>query len=54
MAAEAIDMPTRTEMLDIYARLHGLMREVHSLRREVRALNAGGASSADHAAPDAP
>jgi len=54
MAAEAIDMPTRTEMLDVYARLHGLMREVHSLRREVRALKAGGASSADHAAPDAP
>lgn len=40
MVAEALDMPTRTEMRDVYQRLHGLMREVHALRREVRALKA--------------
>jgi len=39
-AAEALDMPTRTEMTDVYLRLHDMMREVHSLRREVRALKA--------------
>lgn len=38
IASEAMDMPTRTEMLDVYQRLHGLMREVSSLRREVREL----------------
>ncbi len=40
MVAEALDMPTRTEMLDVYQRLHGLMREVHALRAEVRELKA--------------
>lgn len=44
-AAEAVGMPTRTEMLDVYARLHGLMREVHGLRREVKALKAERAAS---------
>ncbi|KQT58474.1 hypothetical protein ASG52_21715 [Methylobacterium sp. Leaf456] len=38
--AQTLDLPTRSEMLDVYARLHGLMREVHGLRREVRALKA--------------
>jgi hypothetical protein len=34
--AKALDMPTRTEMTDVYRRLHELNREVHSLRRELR------------------
>lgn len=37
-AAQAVDMPTRTEMDDVYHRLHDLTREVHFLRRELRAL----------------
>ena len=37
-AAKAVDMPTRTEMNDVYRRLHDLTREVHGLRREIRAL----------------
>jgi hypothetical protein len=37
-AAKAVDLPTRTEMNDVYQRLHDLVREVHGLRREVRAL----------------
>lgn len=59
MAAEAVDMPTRTEMLDVYERLHGLMREVHGLRREIRALKAKAAApqaapqNAPQDAPDA-
>lgn len=40
IASEAADMPTRAEMLDVYQRLHGLMREVHALKGEVRALKA--------------
>ena len=36
--ARIADMPTRTEMTDVYRRLHDLTREVHSLRREIRAL----------------
>jgi Poly(R)-hydroxyalkanoic acid synthase subunit (PHA_synth_III_E) len=36
--AKTVDMPTRTEMTDVYRRLHDLTREVHSLRREIRAL----------------
>jgi len=36
--AKAVDMPTRTEMTDVYRRLHELNREVHALRREIRAL----------------
>jgi hypothetical protein len=36
--AKAVDLPTRTEMIDMYRRLHELTREVHSLRREIRAL----------------
>ena len=35
--AKAVDMPTRTEMTDVYRRLHELNREVHLLRREIRA-----------------
>lgn len=51
MVAEAIDMPTRTEMRDVYKRLHGLMREVHGLRREVRALRAQRTPANGAAAP---
>ncbi len=54
VAAEAMDMPTRTEMLDVYGRLHVLMREVHTLRREVRALRARAAAPAGPDAADAP
>jgi hypothetical protein len=39
-AAQAVDLPTRTEMADVYERLHGLMREVHALKQEVRTLKA--------------
>jgi hypothetical protein len=35
--AEAVDLPTRTELDDVYQRLHDLLREVHALRRELRA-----------------
>ena len=37
-AAKAVDLPTRTELNDVYQRLHDLTREVHGLRREIRAL----------------
>jgi hypothetical protein len=36
--AKMVDMPTRTEMTDVYRRLHDLSREVHTLRKEVREL----------------
>ncbi len=38
--AKAVDLPTRSEMTDLYRRLHDLTREVHALRQEVRALRA--------------
>lgn len=38
--AESVDLPTRTEMNDVYRRLHDLQREVHSLRRDLRAATA--------------
>jgi hypothetical protein len=34
--AKAVNMPTRTEMTDVYRRLHDLTREVHALRQEIR------------------
>jgi len=37
-SAQAMDLPTRTELNDAYRRLHDLTREVDALRREVRAL----------------
>jgi hypothetical protein len=37
-AAKALELPTRSEMDDIYRRLHDLTREVDGLRRELRAL----------------
>jgi hypothetical protein len=36
--AKMVDMPTRTEMTDVYRRLHDLNREVHTLRKELREL----------------
>lgn len=36
--ANAVDLPTRTEMTDVYQRLHDLQRETHALRRELRAM----------------
>ena len=39
-AAKAVDLPTRTEINDVYQRLHDLTREVHGLRRELRVLRA--------------
>jgi hypothetical protein len=51
-AAKGVDLPTRTEMTDVYQRLHDLLREVHGLRREVRALReAPAAPAAKTAAP---
>ena len=40
----AVDLPTGTEMKDVYRRLHDLQREVHALKRELRqqAKGAGG------------
>ena len=36
--ANMAGMPTRTEMTEVYRRLHSLNREIHALRKEVRAL----------------
>jgi hypothetical protein len=36
--AKLVDMPTRTEMTDVYRRLHDLTREVHAQRKEIREL----------------
>jgi Poly(R)-hydroxyalkanoic acid synthase subunit (PHA_synth_III_E) len=38
--AKAIDLPTRSEMTDLYRRLHDLRREVHALRQEIRTSRA--------------
>jgi hypothetical protein len=43
-AAKAVDLPTRTEINDVYLRLHDLTREVHALRRELRELRKGAAA----------
>ncbi len=40
--ARTVDMPTRTEMTDVYQRLHDLQREMHALRRELRAMKQAG------------
>ena len=40
--ARAVDLPTRTELDDVYRRLHDLTREVHGLRRELRGLRQTG------------
>lgn len=37
-AAQAVDLPTRTEIEDVYRRLHDLRQEVHALRGELRTL----------------
>ena len=36
--ARLFDTPTRTELTDIYRRMHDMQREIHSLRREVGRL----------------
>lgn len=36
--ARFFDMPTRTEMTDVYCRMHELQRDIQKLRREVRML----------------
>ena len=38
MIYEALEIPTREEMDDLYLSLHALKREVRSLRREARSL----------------
>ena len=38
--AKAVDLPTRSEMTDLYRRLHDLTREVYALRQEIRTLRA--------------
>jgi Poly(R)-hydroxyalkanoic acid synthase subunit (PHA_synth_III_E) len=45
--AQTVDLPTRTELDDVYRRLHDLLREVHNLRRELRALKRGAAPRAN-------
>jgi hypothetical protein len=45
-AARMVDLPTRTELDDVYRRLHDLRREVHELRRELRAVRAANAAAA--------
>ena len=37
-SARVFDMPTRSEMTDLYQRVHDMRKEVHQLRREVSAL----------------
>ena len=50
--AKAVDIPTRTEMTDVYRRLHDLTREVFLLRQEVRAMRRPSepAAAVDHVA----
>ena len=45
-AAQAADLPSRSEMEEVYRRLHDLQREVHGLRRELRAGKRGGVKGA--------
>jgi Poly(R)-hydroxyalkanoic acid synthase subunit (PHA_synth_III_E) len=49
-SARAFDMPTRSEMTDLYQRLHDMRKEVHQLRREVRALRGNGNYKSSNAA----
>ncbi len=44
-AAKAVDLPTGTEMKDVYRRLHDLQREVHALKRELRQQAKGSAAA---------
>jgi hypothetical protein len=43
-------MPTRSEMTDLYQRVHDMRKEIHQLRREVRALRANTNSKLSNAA----
>jgi hypothetical protein len=57
-AAKAVDLPTGTEMKDVYRRLHDLQREVHALKRELRqqakSTGGGGGKRRGAAAGEAP
>ena len=44
-AARTVDLPTGTEMKDVYRRLHDLQREVHALKRELRQQAKGSAAA---------
>ena len=48
-AAGVFDMPTRTEMTDVYSRMHDMQREMHKLRREIRSLRKTARPQADQA-----
>jgi len=37
-SSQLLDMPTRSEMTDVYRRMHGMQRELQDLRHQVRAL----------------
>ena len=37
-SSQVLDMPTRSEMTDVYRRMHGMQRELQDLRQQVRAL----------------
>lgn len=37
-SSQFLDMPTRSEMTDVYRRMHGMQRELQDLRQQVRAL----------------
>lgn len=37
-SARLFDMPTRSEMIDAYRRIHDMQREIQQLRREIRTL----------------
>jgi Poly(R)-hydroxyalkanoic acid synthase subunit (PHA_synth_III_E) len=45
--ARLFDVPTRTEMTDVYRRLRDMQREVQKLRRELSTLRQGKSTSAD-------
>jgi Poly(R)-hydroxyalkanoic acid synthase subunit (PHA_synth_III_E) len=56
-AAKVVDLPTGTEMKDVYRRLHDLQREVHALKRELRQQakdGGGGGKRRGTAAGEAP
>jgi hypothetical protein len=37
-SSQLLDMPTRSEMTEVYRRLHGMQRELKDLRQQLRAL----------------
>ena len=50
-AAGVFDMPTRTELTDVYSRMHDMQREMQKLRREVRTLRKGASLPASSVQP---